>query len=127
MNELPNILYVDDEIINLKLFDLSFRSHFTIFTASSASQGLEILEKYPVNVIATDYKMPGMNGIEFVEKIKNKNPEKICIMITGYTHEIGHTNKDSLFCTITKPWDKHDLLKTLQAAFLHYDQQKLGL
>ena len=122
MNELPYLLYVDDEVINLKLFELSFRSYYNILTAPSASEGMKILEKYPVPVIITDYKMAVMNGIEFVDNIKAQTPDKVCIMLTGYVHKLEQTNKGNLFCTITKPWDKKILLRNIQEAFAYYEQ-----
>ncbi|HPV57322.1 MAG TPA: response regulator, partial [Tenuifilaceae bacterium] len=68
------ILYVDDEQINLELFKINFRNDFDIRIANSALKGLEILQEEEIDVVISDLKMPHMNGLEFIEKIKATNP-----------------------------------------------------
>jgi len=68
------LLYVDDEFINLQLFKFNFQKEYELFLASSGSEALSILEKEDINVIISDLKMPGMNGIELIKSIKYKSP-----------------------------------------------------
>ncbi|MBI9064751.1 MAG: response regulator [Marinilabiliaceae bacterium] len=66
--EKKNLLYVDDEPINLQLFKFNFRQHYNLFLAQSAMEGLEILQKEDVSIVISDFKMPEMNGLDFLRK-----------------------------------------------------------
>ena len=106
------ILYVDDEVINLNLFDYSFRKDFVIHKSLSAEEGLELLDKLNIDVIISDLKMPRMNGIDFIRIVKQKFPKKACILLTGY-YEPGLFNDPEiqalLFRYILKPFQKDEL------------------
>jgi len=54
------VLYVDDEVDNLRIFELTFRRDFSVLTAGSAQEGLQLLSEHPVAVVLSDQKMPGM-------------------------------------------------------------------
>lgn len=79
------ILYVDDEFINLMLFEQMFKKRYNILTAASGYKGLELLEvNNDIKVIISDMKMPGMNGLEFISKAKELYPDLIFYILTGY-------------------------------------------
>lgn len=89
------ILYVDDEPTNLMLFELIFRKSFNVVLAESGYQGLEILQKKPdIKITISDMKMPGMNGIQFIEKAKQQFPDIVFYILTGY--EITPEIRDSM-------------------------------
>ncbi len=114
------ILYVDDEKINLELFRITFQDVFDVKTALSAALGLEILQNESVDVIISDLKMPEVNGIEFIERIKTKSPEKVCILLTAYIEPeamLKAINQELVFRYVTKPWNRDDLLTLIDLAF----------
>jgi response regulator RpfG family c-di-GMP phosphodiesterase len=79
------ILYIDDEPINLMLFEANFTGKFSILTGKSGEEGLELIQQHPeINILVSDMKMPGMNGVDFIRKAKNQKPELICYLLTGY-------------------------------------------
>lgn len=85
MSKRPSILFVDDEQINLMLFDVCFRDKYSIFLAQSGDEGLKLLdEKNDINFVFSDMKMPGMNGIEFISEAKNKYPQINYYILTGF-------------------------------------------
>ncbi|WP_319500415.1 response regulator [uncultured Draconibacterium sp.] len=85
MDTKPKVLYVDDEPINLQLFEINFSKKYEVYIAPNGSGGLDILDKHPdISVIISDMKMPGMNGIEFIEKAKEKFPNKRYYILTGF-------------------------------------------
>jgi YesN/AraC family two-component response regulator len=85
MSKKISVLYVDDEPINLKLFELNFVNTFNITTASSGFEGLEILKKNPdIPVVISDMRMPKMDGLEFIAKAKKEFPNTIFYILTGY-------------------------------------------
>ena len=118
----PKILYVDDEAINLELLQLTFMNEFTVITAESALEGLKLLELYPdIHVILSDLKMPGMNGLEFIKQVKERHPDKVCMLLTGFMESeimLEGFNQELIFRYLMKPWNKEELGTTIQAALL---------
>jgi len=117
----PRILYVDDEAINLELLQLTFMDEYEVLTATSAREGLEILEAHPeIHVIISDLKMPGMNGLDFIKEIKGRNPEKVCMLLTGFMESeimLEGFNKELIFRYLMKPWRKQELKDCIEGAF----------
>ena len=126
MNEMEKILYVDDEEINLDLFQWTFKKHFDVTTALSAKEALEILKENDIPVVITDFKMPEMNGIQFIEAIKKENPDKICIILTGFIESIVKGKEDLVFEVLSKPWEKNSLYRVIQSGFDNYQKQRLN-
>ena len=78
------IIYVDDEENNLFSFKATFRIKYKVLTALSGDEALKLLEENTVNIIVTDQRMPGMTGVEFLEKVIEKYPDPVRILLTGY-------------------------------------------
>jgi PAS domain S-box-containing protein len=79
------LLLVDDEegirkVLGIALSD----SGYQVFTAENGEQALKIFRKEIPPIVLTDIKMPGMDGIELLQKIKHENPDTEVIMITGH-------------------------------------------
>jgi response regulator RpfG family c-di-GMP phosphodiesterase len=117
MDDKKSILYVDDEHINLKVFELSFKKNFLIHTAPQASKGLEILDEHPdISVVITDMKMPGMNGVEFVREAKKKHPDVYYLILTGFgmNEEIeAAMNEGYIEKYFQKPFNKPQIQATI--------------
>ena len=119
------VLYVDDEVINLELFKINFRNDFTILVADSAQKGLDILKNENINVIISDLKMPHMNGIDFIERIKRENPQKICILLTAFMESevmLRAINEELVYRYIMKPWKKDELREIIESAFKRFEK-----
>jgi response regulator RpfG family c-di-GMP phosphodiesterase len=115
------ILYVDDEDINLFLFERSFQSIYTILTASSGEEGLKKLEEKPndIIVVISDMRMPGMDGIEFIRKAKaiHKNIAYFILTAFDYSEEINDALKENLINKFfTKPFDIEQIKKSVEIA-----------
>ena len=86
MKKKITILYVDDEPINIMLFKQMFEKKYTVHSAESGFDGLKMLEiTSGIEVIISDMRMPGMNGLEFIKKAKAKYPEILFYILTGYS------------------------------------------
>ena len=82
MHDKTTLLYVDDEIINLVLFQANFEDSFNVITAESGKQGLTILDKASnVQIVISDMRMPEMNGIDFIKLAKTKFPKVIFFIL----------------------------------------------
>src|SRR4030065_2843262 len=78
------LLFVDDEANILASLKRLFRPlGYRIFTAESGAQGLEIIERETVDLVVSDMRMPEVNGAQFLEKVREKWPEKVGIRLTG--------------------------------------------
>ena len=85
MGDKMNIMIVDDEkIVRESLFHWFTKVGHTVEKASSGFEALEILEKNPFDLLFVDIRMPEMDGIELLEKVKTEYPETIVIIITAY-------------------------------------------
>jgi YesN/AraC family two-component response regulator len=114
------ILYVDDEAINLQLFELNFQNIFDVKLAISGKAGIEIALNENIPVVISDLKMPGMNGIEMIKHIKKAAPGTVCILLSAYFEsealKMG-MNNELVFRYITKPWRRNDVLSVLNEIF----------
>jgi len=83
----PHILYVDDEPNNLTVFRSTFRRSFKVHVADSAKEALEFLENTEdeIPLIVTDQRMPETTGVQFLEKVVEKYPETIRMILTGFS------------------------------------------
>jgi two-component system response regulator HydG len=85
MDDKMDIMIVDDEkIVRESLYHWFTKLGHTVEKASSGSEALERLEKNPFDLLFVDIRMPEMNGIELLEKVKTDYPETIVVIITAY-------------------------------------------
>src|SRR5687768_11480088 len=79
------VLYVDDERANLVALRYALGDRFTILTALSGEEGLELLRSRPdIAVLLADFKMPGMTGTELCEQAIAIRPDVIRMILTAY-------------------------------------------
>jgi two-component system response regulator (stage 0 sporulation protein F) len=99
MNDKTNLLYIDDEPINLYIFDINFGKKYNIITGLSGYDGLDHLKANPgIKIVVSDMSMPGMNGLEFIRKAKEEYPDITFFILTGYdiTDEIKRALDENL-------------------------------
>lgn len=114
------ILLVDDEADLREVLDISLSdTGYNVLTAENSAQALDFLNDNDIPVVITDIKMPGIDGIELLRKIKSKNPETEVIMLTGHgdlelaIKSLKHEATDF----ITKPINDDALEMALVRAF----------
>lgn len=108
MTDKIKVLYVDDEENNLVAFRANFRKMYEVFTASSATNALELLKETPVQIIISDQRMPDITGVEFLEQTVGLYPDSIRLLITGQADievVIEAINRGQVSKYIQKPWD----------------------
>jgi len=121
------LLYVDDEKNNLIVFKSTFYKQYKVITASSAPEGLQLMEQNEVDLVISDHRMPEMSGIEFLEKIYHQYPEVPRLVITAYVDVelvIDAINRCGIYQYILKPWDPRELKLTISNALQKFELQK---
>jgi len=111
----PTVLIVDDEELVTKslrnLFQL--QSDYKIVTHTSPSKALSALDSLTVDLVISDYLMPELDGITFLSKLREIQPQTIRVLLTGYADKenaIRAINTVGLYQYIEKPWDNEKLL-----------------
>ncbi|EDM25133.1 sigma-54 dependent transcriptional regulator/response regulator [Lentisphaera araneosa HTCC2155] len=112
------ILIVDDEIHTCQGLARALKYEWETFTASNGKEAIKIFEDNPVDIILTDVKMPGMNGIELLRQLKNIRPETPAIVMSAYneTETVVDAVKAGAYDFITKPFRLDDLDGVLKTA-----------
>lgn len=107
------VLFVDDELSILNTLKRLLRKEpYAVLTAGSGQQGLAILEQQTVHIVISDMRMPNMNGVEFLQKVKQKYPCTKRIIMSGYADieaVVDAVNKGGICRFIAKPWDNNEI------------------
>ncbi|RMF95519.1 MAG: response regulator [Candidatus Schekmanbacteria bacterium] len=117
------IVVVDDEKIVRDSISLILNSEeYQVMTFSSAHEAIDEIKKNNVSLVLTDVKMPGLSGLQFLEKIKNMNRDIPVILMTGFPemNMAIQAIKAGAFDFLAKPF-RHDYLKaSVQRAVEYY-------
>ncbi len=120
MEKKQTILYVDDEEMNLLVFEANFVGKFNIITAKSGFEGIKIIENKPdIPIVISDMKMPEMNGIEFIKTANKQFPNIVYFILTGFemTDEISLAIDDKLINDyFKKPFNRQKIETSIKAA-----------
>src|SRR5215813_9019017 len=124
----PAVLYVDDEPINLRVFEANFRDRFRVLTCQVPTDALTILaNRTPeIGVLISDQRMPELTGVELLERANEIAPDVIRMVITAYSDVqavIDAVNRGRVTRYFVKPWIKEDLLAALEDAMRIYQLQ----
>ena len=128
-----NILFVDDDPLMLNLYVVMMEGEadrWEITTVGKAADALKILDEANYDVVVSDMRMPGMDGIQFLSQIKSMSPDTVRVMLTGNAEietAISAINEGSIFRFLTKPCSKEMMAKTtlLLDPFEEPDIQKM--
>ena len=120
-----NVLCVDDEVNVLRALERALRKeHYNVFTANSGQKGLEILKGLKVQLIIADFRMPEMNGVEFLKKAKQIQPNAIRMLLSGYASidmVVKAVNQAGIFKILSKPWGELQLRQEISLALEHWE------
>lgn len=133
-NSLPSILIVDDEPRSVEALQRILFDDYDVFTAYSAAEAYEILQREWIQVLLCDQRMPEMSGIEFCSKVREQWPAVVRLIISGYTDSndiIDAINEGGIYQYITKPWRPEDLQVKMRNAVdlfrLQRENEQLGI
>ena len=121
------ILVIDDSPEILTLFSEYLKAEgYEVDTSADGSAGIEMIEKKFYDLIVTDLKMPGVDGMKVLEFAMNRSPDSLCIILTGYgtVKNAVEAIKLGAFDYLTKPVKMDEILVTLKRA-LEYRNLKM--
>ena len=125
MRHAHTVLFVDDEVNILRALQRLLRQEeMNVLSTDRASEALEIVAREPVQLVVTDQRMPEMSGVDLLSKVRERQPDVVRMLLTGYT-EIGVAvdaiNRGQIFRLVTKPWNDDELRASIRQAFDHWD------
>ncbi len=125
MKHKRSVLFVDDEPNILKSLQRLLRQEeMNVLCASTGQEALEILDKTPAQVLVTDQRMPEMSGVDLLSAVRERHPEIIRMMLTGFTEikvAVEAINHGEIYRLITKPWNDDEIRATIRQAFEQAD------
>jgi DNA-binding NtrC family response regulator len=125
-NRLRRILFVDDDPNILTALKRQLRRKFEIETCDDSTRALDLIESQgPFAVVISDLRMKGIDGLEFLKLATNRNPDGVCIILTGFADldvAVQAVNNGQIFRFLTKPCPPEVLQQALTEALSHFDQ-----
>jgi response regulator RpfG family c-di-GMP phosphodiesterase len=123
------ILFVDDDPNILAGFQRTLRKQFAFDTALSGAEALELMQcSGPYAVIVADMRMPGMEGIELLERVREVAPDTVRLMLTGNADQqtaVDAVNRGQVFRFLNKPCGPETLVPALENSLKHYDLARI--
>lgn len=118
------ILFVDDEPNVLAAFRRQFHGGYDVATACGGEEGVAAVRgSEPFAVIVSDMRMPGMDGAQFLGRIRELAPDSVRVLLTGYADQrsaVAAVNEGNIFRFLTKPCPPEVLTKALEACVRQY-------
>ena len=125
--EKPRIMFVDDDQEILAAYARAFRKTYDVEVAAGPQVGLDMLAAgLDVAVVVSDLRMPGMDGVEFLGRVRELRPDAVRIILTGFADiavAMAAVNKSKVFSFLTKPCPEEDLAEALLAGLRQYQLQ----
>ncbi len=119
------ILFVDDEIHMLELMKMNFSKNYQVLTAKNGIEALDLVRKNEIDLVVTDIKMPKMDGMQLLEKIKTSFDIPVIIITAfGTIENAVETIKNGAYDYITKPINLQDIESKIQRALEYVSVKK---
>lgn len=117
--EAGTVLVLDDEEMVATAIEsfLQLETDFRVLTFTSPAEALEAAEEERIQVAVVDYLMPGMDGIAFLERLREVRPAATRVLLTGYADKenaIRAINEAGIYYYLEKPWENERLKLVLR-------------
>ncbi len=122
-----NILLVDDELNNLENLIFAFGMEYSLFTASSAKDALDVVNKEDISMVISDQRMPEISGVELLSRIKETRPKIVRILITAYSDmdaAVDAINKGDIYRYIRKDFAMNEISLMIKQALEYYQMSE---
>ncbi len=119
------LLVVDDEAdVGDSVHDL-LRREFTVLKAKNAEEGIQLMQQNEVHIIMTDQRMPKITGVELLTKIRQRYPQAVRMLFTGYADLdsiVAAINQGHVYAFLKKPWRPEELEAAVREAAAEYER-----
>ena len=124
LKQTHTILVVDDESTNLLMLERVLRTDYTVITARSGAEALEVLKREEISLLITDQRMPGMTGTELLREGQSLRPGMVSMLLTSNSDTetfLDAIMKAGALRVINKPWDPANLLSVVEKSLTVYE------
>ncbi|MDC0663769.1 response regulator [Marinobacter sp. SS21] len=122
---MPTIALIDDEELILKSLNRLLRkTDWEVLPFADPADALERLADRAIDIVVSDYRMPQMTGVEFLNRFKEHHPDTLRIILSGQADMQGvlnAVNQSEVYRYMLKPWEDEELLHTLKTALRYND------
>ena len=112
----PGILVVDDDAgIRENIADLLSSENYEVVSAANADEAMRVLESQRIDLLLTDFQMPGRNGVELIEAARRANHRVPAILMTAYLYvfeQMDERRREGV-TLLRKPFDAEEILQTV--------------
>jgi len=112
----PGILVVDDDAgIRENIADLLSSENYEVVSAANADEAMRVLESQRIDLLLTDFQMPGRNGVELIEAVRRANHRVPAILMTAYLYvfeQMDERRREGV-TLLRKPFDAEEILQTV--------------
>ena len=118
------LLVDDEEDVGAALARLLRPYGYRILRAKSGQEGLALLAQNETGVVVSDQRMPEMTGVEFLTQVRERYPDTVRIVLSGYADIDSVTdavNRGAIYKFLAKPWDNETLCANILEAFRHHE------
>jgi len=119
MTSRATVLVVDDEQRSLEALRRVLSDEFEVIEARDAAEAETVLEGEMVEVVLCDQRMPRESGVDFLQRVRERWPDALRIIISGYTASedvIAGVNLAGIYRYVTKPWNPDELIEVVREA-----------
>lgn len=108
-----SILYVDDEVVNLRGFKSTFRRFFNVHIAENPFEAMDIIKNNKIHIVVSDHRMPDMIGTDLLKEVYDFDPEIRRMILSGFitrTELKEAVDSFGIHEFVSKPWDFDQLM-----------------
>lgn len=124
----PTVLCVDDETAILhSLRRLFLDEPWRMLFAASGEEGLQVAVAHEIDLVLADFRMPGMDGVEFLRRVRTVRPDCLRVVLSGYADVnliVTALNEGLIYRFLSKPWNDDELRHHVRGLL---DKQRLSL
>lgn len=122
------LLCIDDDSTTLRSLQRLLRGEeYSVLVASTASEAFHLLDEKNIQMVMVDQRMPDVNGSDLLQHIKERHPNIIRLVLSGYADVatiLESINEGGVYRFLAKPWNDDELKITLKQCFEHYELQQ---